>query len=142
MELENDQKDALEVLDALATLIVRRYEIIAVTAKQSETGLHVLTSLTSPKNTLATPLPSPSQADSDGSTLLSRYFWKAFHMLVTGNPRRDPMRKDQPEADSLVTKDLKLKHLTLVDPDTSAKLAGLTEVDDDKLLDTFLKTKW
>lgn len=98
----NDEK-TLEVLDALATLIVRQYETVAVTAEVSETGLQVLTSLTQPKLN-----------DADQSDRVSQVFWNAN----------------------------KLEHLTLVNPDASAKLAGLTEVSDDKLLDTFLKTMW
>jgi hypothetical protein len=138
LKLETDDKQALEILDSLATLIVRRYEIVAVTAKQSGDGLQVLTSLTRPKLNDSTPLPSDSESDKPGG--VSNFFCKVFQMIVTANPRRDPVRKGCFEADALLTN--RLEHLTVVDPTDSAKRDGLAEISNPKLLDTFLQTKW
>ena len=83
-----EQRQELEILNALSTVIVRDVEVVAVIVKDRSTEqLEVIacTHLAAPEKKLTTP--------QSNTTTISDYFWK---FLVTANPRRDKVLSDTP----------------------------------------------
>jgi hypothetical protein len=83
-----EQRQELNILNSLSTVIVRDAEVVAVIVKDgSAERLEVIacTHLTGPEGKLTSSQPN--------TTTISEYFWK---FLVTANPRQDKVLSDTP----------------------------------------------
>jgi hypothetical protein len=122
------QRYQLRVLDAMAAVVVRANEIVAIAAKQYDgSSIQVLASVV--HLDAFEPILTIHQPD-EGQWNLFRWF------LVTPNPR-DPKKNPSSPIDSLTTD----TDLTLVDPDIKVS-KELSEASGVPLLKLFLNTHW
>jgi hypothetical protein len=129
--LTREQRNELRVLDALASVTVRRYEITAVVGKKydgSGDNIQVLCCVNNLESALQVDIPQISGNRSGQS----RFRWR-----VSPNPRI-PAKNPKDPVDSLTTQNTSM---TLVNPDN--KISGeLSNAKPDELLDTFLGNEW
>lgn len=129
----SDNRRELRVLDALAAVAVRQFEIVAVMAKSyNGFNIEVIASV----NEVGPALNIPQHQNRRDSESLP--IWKP-RWLISPNPR-DPKRKGNRghKIDSLTTQN---QCMTLVHPDEKIS-ERLSKASPDKLLDIFLETEW
>jgi len=114
-----EEQDKLRVLDALSTLFVRQYEIVAVASENKGTGIQVIASV-EPGLPGVTPEPTLDP----------------LRFVVSPNARTQPPKKGYP-ADEFVTS----LDISLVNPDDNIP-EELSANQDGDLLETFLRTQW
>ena len=108
------EQDELRVLDALATLLTRQYEIVAVNSMEFQgTDIQVVASV--------------EPADTSDP----------FHLIISANPR-----KNAPKKGYAIDPLLSGQDVSLVDPDEVIPAVLSSSVNSEDLLKTFLKTQW
>jgi hypothetical protein len=129
-DLSKAQRKDLNVLDALATTLVRRHEVVAVVAKDYDGAqLQVLASV----STMMPDLDNFSQ-----NIPKSRPSWNPIQWLITANARNIKENKNNKEDSQTIRSG---KNPTLVDPNIKIS-EKLSMAHPEALLETFLQHEW
>lgn len=126
--ISDAERHELRVLDALSSVVVRKYEIAAVVAKRYDgANIEILASVN-----LENPHINPQQHQHTERS------WNPLRLFMVSPNPRDPARNPKDKIDSMTTRNTLP---TLVDPDIGISEA-LSMAQPENLLKTFLETQW